>query len=101
MGARVARVIQTRPAETSDSDKCDTSDSDSEFDCSNMACINSTNDITLWYHVHMNHKRLCFCSSECYREWMSMPGVLSAWSPESVTGTDVPDPPPLKLNVEK
>lgn len=64
-------------------------------DCGNLACNEFTDNTSTWREVVCSNRVAFVCSEECYREWLTYPGQMLAWSPERKPAPSPKDPPPI------
>lgn len=64
-------------------------------DCGNLACNEFTDNTSTWREVVCSNRVAFVCSEECYREWLTYPNQLLAWSPERKPAPSPKDPPPI------
>lgn len=67
------------------------------YECANTLCMNTTMDISTWTIVTKKQHMHCFCSQDCYDEWLSTPFRSSWTSPVYKISESKAEPPPLEL----
>ena len=53
----------------------------SDYQCGNLCCLSSTNDIKDWKEVHIKKVAYFFCHEDCYNLWLESPHYIGCWSP--------------------
>ena len=68
---------------------------DSSYNCANIFCMNSVEDLSKWKQVKIKQYNYWLCSQDCWNEWLNSPEYLP-WSPLKHF-VPIKDPPHLTL----
>jgi len=55
-----------------------------EYNCCNLCCLNQTTTLRTWKHIKYHHKRLYFCTENCWQQWLNTPSQIGSWSPPAL-----------------